>query len=188
MIDKNEFNQLRSDIEQRDETRERIISSSRDIITLSKQVIYATHRKDMALAEHKLSEMKTKIAALQKIDIPLDTNMATVAYQEYAEAGTYVHFMQKGTLASKHELGIDSESYLLGLCDLTGELMRKAVDDIINKNYEHAYKIRELVALIYGEFLQFNLRNSELRKKSDQIKWNLQKIEDLIYDVEMKKR
>ena len=76
----------------------------------------------------------------------------------------------------------------MGLCDLTGELMRKAVDEIINKNFDAALKIKELVSLIYGEFLQFNLRNGELRKKSDQIKWNLQKIEDLVYDVKMKGR
>jgi translin len=188
MIDKKEFSNIRKEIETRDEVREQIISQSREIITLSKQTIYAVHRKDMETAQKKMAEMKKGILALQKIDIPLDTNMATVAYQEYAEAAAYAYFVEKGALMSKKAMGIDSESYLLGLCDLTGELMRKAVDDIINKNYEHAYKIRELVTLIYGEFLQFNLRNGELRKKSDQIKWNLQKIEDLIYDVEMKKR
>jgi translin len=188
MIDRKEFSELRKEIAERDDTRERIIAASRDIITLSKQAIYAVHRKDMPTAAKKLAEMKKHVAALQKIDIPLDTNIAGAAYQEYAEAAAYVHFAQTGKLVSRKALGVDVESYLMGLCDLTGELMRKAVDDIINKEYEHAYKIRELVALIYGEFLQFTLRNSELRKKSDQIKWNLQKIEDLIYDVEMKKR
>jgi translin len=188
MIDKKEFSELRKELEGRDNTRESIIAQSREIITLSKQTIYAVHRKDTATAQKKLSDMKKQVALLQKIDIPLDTNMATVAYQEYVEAAAYVHFMEKGVLMQRKAMGVDSESYLLGLCDLTGELMRKAVDDIINKNYDHAYKIRELVTLIYGEFLQFNLRNGELRKKSDQIKWNLQKIEDLIYDVEMKKR
>ncbi len=188
MIDKKEFSEMRKELEQRDETREKVIAQSREIITLSKQAIYAVHRKDLSTGVKKLADMKKQVLALQKIDISLDTNMATVAYQEYAEAAAYVHFAEKGVLVSRKALGIDGESYLMGLCDLTGELMRKAVDDIINKNYEHAYKIRELVTLIYGEFLQFNLRNGELRKKSDQIKWNLQKVEDLIYDVEMKKR
>jgi translin len=188
MIDKKEFSDMRKELVQRDDTRESIIAQSREIITLSKQTIYAVHRKDMATAQKKMAEMKKQVLALQKIDIPLDTNMATVAYQEYAEAAAYAYFVEKGSLMSRKLMGIDGESYLLGLCDLTGELMRKAVDDIISKQYDHAYKIRELVTLIYGEFLQFNLRNGELRKKSDQIKWNLQKIEDLIYDVEMKKR
>ncbi|MBT7927970.1 hypothetical protein HN695_06565, partial [Candidatus Woesearchaeota archaeon] len=32
-----------------------------------------------------------------------------------------------------------------------------------------------------------DLRNGELRKKSDAIKWNLKKIEDILYDISMKK-
>ena len=63
----------------------------------------------------------------------------------------------------------------MGLCDLTGELGRKAVNEVIKKNFKQAEQIRELVDEIYGEFLKLNLRNSELRKKSDQIKWNLKK-------------
>ena len=41
---------------------------------------------------------------------------------------------------------------------------------------------------IYGEFLKLHLRNGELRKKSDAIKWNLKKLEEVMYDISMKGR
>ena len=81
---------------------------------------------------------------------------------------------------------VDVEHYLLGLCDLTGELVRKAVNDIIRKKYGNALKIKELVEEIYGEFLKLDLRNNELRVKSDSIKYNLKKLEDIVYDLKIK--
>jgi hypothetical protein len=57
---------------------------------------------------------------------------------------------------------------------------------VIDDKKNEALKIREAVEEIYGEFLNFDLRNGELRKKSDQIKWNMQKLEDLVYDLKKK--
>ena len=53
---------------------------------------------------------------------------------------------------------------------------------------KRAEKIKELVHDIYGEFLKLHLRNGELRKKSDAIKWNLKKLEEVMYDISMKGR
>ena len=75
-----------------------------------------------------------------------------------------------------------------GLADLTGELGRKAVHDAIKKDFNSVLKIRLLVEEIYGEFLKFDLRNGELRKKSDAIKWNLNKLEDLVLSLNLTSR
>ena len=82
------------------------------------------------------------------------------------------------------EFGV--EEYLLGLCDLTGELGRRSVFATIDSNFEEVKKIRDIVDSIYKAFLEFDLRNSELRKKSDSIKWNLKKIEEILYDLKLK--
>ncbi|GAG22250.1 unnamed protein product, partial [marine sediment metagenome] len=52
--------------------------------------------------------------------------------------------------------------------------------------FKEALKIKAFVDEIYGEFLKFDLRNSELRRKSDSIKWNLKKLEDVIFDITLK--
>ena len=104
------------------------------------------------------------------------------------EALCYYHFVKDGKIPGSKSLNVDNESYLMGLCDLTGELGRRAVNEVINQNFEEAFKIKNLVDEIYGEFLKFNLRNGELRKKSDQIKWNLKKLEDIVFELKLKGR
>ena len=47
--------------------------------------------------------------------------------------------------------------------------------DSIDENSAKNLGIKEFVSNIYTEFLKFDFRNSELRKKSDSIKWNLKK-------------
>ena len=128
--------------------------------------------------------MKKKTMILKKGKF--DTGIMRVALQEYVEAAAYLYFIKHGKLITKKECGVDYESYLLGLCDLTGELMRKAVNEVINKNEGAVYIIRDLISGLYEQFLAFDLRNSELRKKSDSIKWNLTKVEDIIYKLELR--
>ncbi|MFO7711483.1 MAG: hypothetical protein R6V53_06965, partial [Candidatus Woesearchaeota archaeon] len=158
MIDTKEFEQMRSELEKADEDREEAIRTSRDIIKMSKQAIYAIHRGE--LPEDMIEKMRQKLDGLDEIP------MARTARQEYVEAYAYLHFIKEKELITKEETGVDTESYLLGLCDLTGELMRKAVNEVINKNPDMVYKIKDLITELYSEILKFDLRNSELRKKS----------------------
>ena len=71
----------------------------------------------------------------------------------------------------------------MGLCDLTGELTRKAVNSAINGDYKGVKKIKELVENIYGQFIQLDIRDNELRRKFDSIKWDLKKLEDLVCEL-----
>lgn len=185
MLNKNEFASIRADMESFDKMRESVIQLSRDIIQLSKQIIYAVHRNDMKPASAAVSRIRKKVKLLpaRNYDLGLDK----VAVQEYVEALCYYDFITAEKLPTRADLGVDTEAYLLGLCDLTGELVRKAVNDVIRKNVESAKKIKELVSQIYGEFLKFDLRNGELRKKADQIKYNLMKLEDVMYDLSQKR-
>jgi len=185
MLDSKDFEEIRKDLEKFEEKRETTIQKSRRIIQLSKQIIYSVHRDDMKSAEELIKGIKEEIKELPKKYY--DTDMGKVAVQEYVEAICYFEFVKNNRLPTRKELDVDSDHYLLGLCDLTGELVRKAVADVIKKNYGEVKKIKTLVEDIYGEFLKFNLRNGELRKKSGAIKWNLTKLEDIEYNISEKK-
>jgi translin len=187
MLDKKDFEKIRKELDNFEEKRERLIQNSRAVITLSKRIIYSLHRNDMVSAEKLVKEIEKKKLSLGA-SIWLDTNINQTAYQEYAEAICYYHFIIDKKIPPSTKLKISNENYLMGLCDLTGELGRKAVNEVINKNFNIAVEIKDLVSEIYGEFLKFNLRNGELRKKSDQIKWNLKKLEDIVYDLKVKAR
>ena len=188
MLDKNEFNKIRQEMHDIDLKREQVIQLSREIISVSKQVIYAAQRNDMKEAESAIKNIKNKVKELRKVNINTDTNINSVAFQEYVEAIAFYEFAKNNRIPTKKSLGVSAEDYLSGLCDLTGELVRKAIYDVIHKKFDEAEKIKDLVHEIYGEFLKLNLRNGELRKKSDSIKWNLKKLEEVMYDISMKGR
>jgi translin len=184
MINKNEFVEIRKDLKDFEEKREETIRKSRDIIMLSKQIIYSTQRNELKKAEELCKEIRKLVKELPSGNY--DTDMETVAVQEYVEAVCFYEFVKNKKLLTRKELGVITGDYLLGLCDLTGELVRQAVNAVINKKYDEAIEIKEFVSEIYGEFLQFDLRGGQLRKKADSIKWNLRKLEDLALGISIR--
>ena len=183
MLDKKEFKAIQKDLEDFEEKREEVIKKSREIIKLSKQVIYGLHRGDNVDALARSITKKVKELPAEKFD----AGIQNVAVQEYVEAITLLAIVNGKSIPTRKQLEVDTENYLLGLCDLTGELVRKGVNTAIKGNKEEALKMKEIVEEIYGEFLKFEFRNGELRKKSDSIKWNLNKLEELAYDLKVKK-
>ncbi len=186
MIDKKKFDQMRKELEVFDKNRETTIDQSRKIIKESKLVIYAVHKGNLDDAGKHVTKIKEMMKKLPEKSF--DTGMANVARQEFVEALVFYHYVKDNKIISRDELNVDTYAYLLGLCDLTGELMRKAVNLVIKDKISEAEKIRDIVDELYHEFLNFNLRNGELRKKSDQIKWNLEKLENMMYDLKIKRR
>lgn len=182
IMNKKDFESMKAELKEFEDKREKAIASSREIIKLSKLIIYSMHRNEFADAEISVKEIKKKIKELDKTK-NYDTGISSVAFQEFVEAMTYYEFLKNKRIPSYKELEVNVENYLMGLCDLTGELVRKAVDFAINKRFSDVEKIRELVEEVYGEFLKLDLRNGELRKKSDAIKWNLRKLEDLVLSI-----
>ena len=47
-------------------------------------------------------------------------------------------------------------------------------------------KIKGIVDDIYGQFLRLDFRNGDLRKKADSIKWNLNKLTEVVFEAKLK--
>ncbi len=189
MIDKKIFSKLRKELEERDSVREDLIINSRPILKESKQAIYALHKDSFREAKKSIDAAKKEIESLKKLvkaNPALDVGAYNAALQEYAEAITYYYFVSEDRLISNEEIDVDAENYLLGICDLTGELARRAVFCVVNEKYKEVKKINEFVEIIHNEFLEFELRNGEIRRKSDSIKWNMKKIEEIMYDLKIR--
>jgi predicted translin family RNA/ssDNA-binding protein len=184
-----EFDNLRKEMNDFDTAREAIIKESRGVLKASKQAIYAIHRGDIAEAEKLVKQATDEKQVIEKqITNPkLRTGGFSGACEELAEAMTFLHYHKTGELLAYDGLGITSEEYLGGLADLTGELGRRAVILATDRKTEEVKKIKEFTEMIYGEFVTFDFRNGELRRKYDSIKYNLQKMERLLYDLEMNK-
>lgn len=189
MINKQDFKKIREKLAKYDNDREELIKKARDILKLSKQLIYTIHRKSLKEAKILLTNLKKEKQSLDKIASKgkklFYEGSYSQAMQEYAEALAYYGFIKNKKIPAISSLKVSEEDYLMGICDLTGELTRKAVT-IAHKDPKEVEKIKNLVEELFGEFLKFDLRNSELRKKSDSIKWNLKKLEEVIYDIKKK--
>lgn len=191
MIDEGEFSKIRDEFSQQDEVREQLIKRSREILKASKQAIYSLHRSDVENAEKLLSEAEKVAAELTKLlkkqpELRMQ-GAFTAGLEEYVEAKGFLHFLSTGKLVKLSELkGISGDEYVRGLSDLTGELMRYAVLRATAGDHEMVQKIRDLIDAIFGQLAQFDFRNSDARRKYDAIKYNLQKVESLLYDLSLK--
>ncbi len=174
-----------------DKKREDIIKNSRDILKLSKQAVYDIHRDDLNYAKKKIEEAESEIKKL-KAGISKTEGLEVAgafydAQEEWVEARTYYDFVKKGNIPTRKELGVDTETYLGGLSDLTGEMARRAVIKATEGKADEVKSIRDTIDEIHGQFLNFDFRNGELRKKADSIKWNLKKVEEVYYELKNKR-
>jgi translin len=191
ILNQSDFEGMRTALQDYDTKRELLIKKGRDVLKLSKQLIYAVHR-DTADAVKLVGHIKKEKTELEKLagqDVFLQTEGSyRVALQEYAEAMLYYGFIHQGKLPTRKELGLSPTHYVLGLCDLPGELVRKAVFLAGKGKSKEVVAIRDLVDKLYGVLLTFDFRDNETRRKFDSVKYDLRKLEDLVLDLKLKGR
>jgi len=112
-----------------------------------------------------------------------------------------VRYLQDGTLLSLSDtnetLGIQNEwqdrftlpieDYLHGLISLVNELSRLAVNSVTLGNFEQPIKISVFVKDLFAGFAMLNLKNDTLRRRYDSLKYDIKKIEEVVYDVSLRK-
>ena len=192
MLNKRDFKEMRDEFNSFDTNRELVIKKSRDVLKLSKQVIYAVHRDDLKEADKLVKRIKAEKAKLDKL-VAKNSKLESigaykVAIGEYVEALLYYHFVKNKRILTHKALKVITEHYLLGLIDLTGELGRKAVQFAGSGKFKQVVKIKDAVSEIYGELLKFDFRDSEMRRKFDSVKYDLKKLEDLVLDLKLKNK
>ncbi|KAI0932577.1 hypothetical protein AcV7_000360 [Taiwanofungus camphoratus] len=117
--------------------------------------------------------------------------------QEYIEALSFAHYLEQGTLISYEEVlsslcdehgvlyfPLPLEDYLLGLSDLTGELMRYAISSISRRGGRS--KANEVCVFVRGckaDFEGLTPYFRDLRKKQAVTSQSLEKIEDVAYAI-----
>lgn len=184
-----EFEKLRKSLDAKDAIRETIIKNQRGIIKQSKKVIYSIHRNEISLAKKEASSMRSNlkklVALTKKHPAMYYSGSIKVAEQEVVEAMALLGVVTKGTLPTCASLGVGEGNYLLGICDLFGELSRRATNAAIKEDYKEAIRIKDIASELYEEMMRFDFRNSELRRKFDGIKYELKKLESLALELHL---
>jgi translin len=192
MFKRADFARMRKEIERFDSLREQLIKESRSVLKNSKAAIYSVHRNNFNSAKQLLRLARQEINKVKML-IKKDANLAAVgafseALEEYVEAACYISFMIDKKIPTAKQLGVDTLVYLAGLCDLVGELVRKAITSVVKNDYKTAVQIHKFVSALHEELLLFNWRNIPVRRKFDSIKYGLEKLEDLMLRIKMKSR
>ncbi|TVU22571.1 hypothetical protein EJB05_32281 [Eragrostis curvula] len=188
--------------------RERLVKASRDITMNSKKVIFQVHRISKANKEEVLSKAENDLATvvnqyigklvkeLHGTDFWKLRRAYTFGVQEYVEAATFCRFCKTGTLLSLTEINesllalsdksvdplqINVLDYVLGVADLSGELMRLAIGCISDGEVEYAKNICSFVRDIYRELtlvVPLMDDNMEMKKKMEVMLQSVVKIEN----------
>lgn len=81
---------------------------------------------------------------------------------------------------------LDIEDYLMGLLQLASELSRFAVNAVTLEDYDRPLKISKFVGDLNAGFRLLNLKNDGLRKRFDVLKYDVKKIEEIVYDISIR--
>lgn len=152
-----------------------------------------------------LSENKFKMIAceLLKKDPYLYHRSFTACVQEFVEAYTYYMFLKQReipnfNLVSKcfvfknndneeFSLFFSQYDYLLGIADLTGELMRRSINSLGLGEVEECYFLCETVRDIFSGFLGTHVGgHKELKRKLYTLKQSLTKMELVCYNLQVR--
>ncbi|KAH9819951.1 Translin [Melampsora americana] len=83
-------------------------------------------------------------------------------------------------------LTITSEEYLHGLISLINELTRLSINVISLGLFQVPIGICEFVKELGNGFSMLNLKNDSLRKRFDSIKYDLKRLEEVVYDLTLR--
>ncbi|EFQ32366.1 uncharacterized protein GLRG_07510 [Colletotrichum graminicola M1.001] len=78
------------------------------------------------------------------------------------------------------------EEYLLALVDLTQELSRLATNSVTLSDFAMPVEISSFVKDLFAGFQLLNLKNDILRKRIDAVKYDVKRVEDVVYDLSLR--
>ncbi|KAI3467208.1 hypothetical protein Pfo_023871 [Paulownia fortunei] len=213
---KDAFSKYASYLNDLNDKRERVVKASRDVTMSSKKVIFQVHRISKHNKEEVLEKAEKDLAAvvdqymsrivkeLQGTDFWKLRRAYSPGVQEYVEAATLCNFCKTGALLNLEEINasfrtlsdpsveplqINVLDYLLGLADLTGELMRLAIGRISDGELDFAQKICRFVREIYRELTLIAPKmddSSDMKTKMDIMLQSVMKIENACLSVHVR--
>lgn len=129
---------VHADFEARNQARDQALVQARELTRHAAQTIRAIHRSESDLAHNHLRAARLLVDSLKQ-DLAAFPDLYYAGYtqdaiKEYAEASLTVAVIENQALPMPETLGIEYNTYLKGLAEVTGELRRKTLD-ILRQGY-----------------------------------------------------
>ncbi len=201
LAEQDELEGIRSRMEHRDDLREKLIKKSRDGQKAAKQAIYALHRGDTQKAQRLLKECEeciiNDLLPIVKEEPPLRSGSCANVLEEYAEAKLFYVWLlgNEDTPAEKcsgillqpkeFDIELEPEEYLGGICDLTGEIGRYAVQRGTARDFDGVRKCLEANSAILLAIETLERFPGGIGKKMEQLRRSVEKLERMTYELSL---
>jgi predicted translin family RNA/ssDNA-binding protein len=190
MLDKKYLAKVRENLLTYSEKRREVIKLSGDAQHLSKKAIFALQRDDFSGAEDCLARAKNIITELNK-SYKKDAGLFgegsyRAALEEYTESKLFSLFVAGKTIGAIKDFEIDSDIFIGGLSDVVGEILRYAIKSATEKKFSEVERCFAEAEAIVSEMVDMNLTGYN-RQKFDQAKQALNKLEQVRYEVSLRK-
>ena len=159
--------------EEKDSIREKALKLSREIvrkIAMSIRHIHKLKKDDNIL----FSSIAGNIVELNELlqHHPDLKKYINTPQQEFVEALVFYEIVKNNRImdySEFEEISLLPENYVLGLCDVIGELRRMVLESIKNDDVENAKKYYEFMEKIYDYIMKFDYYHviDGLRRKQD---------------------
>lgn len=167
---------IEKSIDNKDKIREKALRSSREIIIGCRKAIQYIHQDLMNDAITNIKKASVKLQELYNLtgEHPelYHAGFVENAAQELVEAHCLYNIMKGKDLPDPDKLQTTYSSYLLGLCDLVGELRRTALDSIRSGKSKKADKCLNMMEEIYDVIIRFDYPSGliPIKKKQDMVR------------------
>lgn len=164
---------------------------SNEIRSKSKKATALLRRNNIKESENEIKECENLFKLINKISKKnrelLNQSFYKEAVEEYIEALTFYNFL---TQSKRKKLSVlikvEPEEIISGTCDFTGEIVRKAITIGSIENLKQLVSYKKVIENIAEELTKIGFQG-KLRQKYDEVERNLRKMENILYDIKLKK-
>jgi translin len=167
------INKIEKHIDGKDKIREAALRDARQVIISCRKCIQRIHQNKIKEANELLKKASTTLADLYEVSKPFpdlsNAGFVENAAQEFVEAYCLYNILQGKELPDPDKLQTTYTAYLQGLCDVVGELRRKALDTVLHGEPKQAQQYLVIMEDIYDAILRFDYPSSliPIKRKQD---------------------
>ena len=206
------FKEHQKELDARHDKHERLVKCSRDVTIASKRIIFLLQRvagKDdtehiQKEADEKFLEVKELLkmmaSELEGEDPFLFNRAFSPGLQEYIEALSFSHFLKHKTLISFEQVKASFEfsneggkdlvlnpfDYILGVADLTGELMRLCINSAATGDRNTPFEVCSFLRKVHDAFVSFGNVSKDVASKVRVLKTSMNKVEAACYTLKVR--
>jgi predicted translin family RNA/ssDNA-binding protein len=156
---------------------------SKQVIALLRRDNFDEAKKLLLATQDKFKEVNVLAKEEKRV---LEENFYQEGVEEFVEAFTLFNYLQKPVKKIPKYIQVTPEQMIGGICDFTGELVRKAVNAAGKGDIKILEKYHREIEGIAEELTKIGFKG-KLRQKYDEVERNYRRMEQILYDVRLKR-